>query len=84
MNSTLLILLLEYKTGEIPLKECCEKFFGLSYSKASSKARSHQLPVPCYRGGSQKSEWLISAASMAEWLDTIKAEALREFNLMNA
>ncbi|WP_422398480.1 pyocin activator PrtN family protein [Teredinibacter turnerae] len=68
---------MEYETGDIPLALCCEKYFGLDLKTAERKARNNDLPVPCYRGGSQKSKWLIDAQDLAAWLDKIKEEARR-------
>ena len=84
MKSTFMALMLEYETADIPLKSCCEKYFGISHEKASSKARHQQLPVACYRGGSQKSEWLINAHDLAEWLDRLKQNARHDHQRINA
>lgn len=84
MKSTFMALLLEYETADIPLKACCEKYFGMSYEKAGNKARHQQLPVPCYRGGSQKTEWLINAHDLAGWLDKLKEEARLDHQRINA
>jgi len=84
MKSTYFALMAEFNTGDIPLKVCCEKYFGLSIQKAGSRARAQQLPVPCFRGGSQKSEWLISIEDLAEWLEKMKEEARTDWNRINA
>jgi hypothetical protein len=78
-SSTFFALMAEYGTGDIPLEHCCEKYFGMSAKKACSKARLQQLPVPVYRGGSQKSMWLISTADLAHHIDTLKQSAKHDW-----
>lgn len=84
MKSTFMALMLEYETADIPLAKCCDKYFGLSYTKAATKARHQELPVPCFRGGSQKSEWLINAHDLADWLDHLKEQARNDHKRLNA
>jgi len=83
MTSTFFALLAEFNTGDILLSDCCEKYFGLSEKKASERARTQQLPAPCYRGGSQKSEWLISAADLAKHIDAQREKAHRDWERIN-
>lgn len=83
-TSSYFALLAEFNTGDIPLKKCCEKYFGLSEKKAAERARHQQLPVACYRGGSQKSEWLINAADLAEYIDTQREKAKHDWARINA
>ena len=78
-NSTFFSLMAEYGTGDIPLEHCCDKYFGMRLRKASSKARLQQLPVPVYRGGSQKSMWLISAVDLANHIDELKQKAKHDW-----
>lgn len=83
MTSTYFALLAEFNTAEIPLRLCCVKFFGLEEKKASERARRQQLPVPAYRGGSQKSEWLIDAVELAKYIDTKKEAAKLDWERIN-
>ncbi|WKD49103.1 pyocin activator PrtN family protein [Microbulbifer spongiae] len=64
-------------------KECCEKYFGMLPRKAMERARLHQLPVPAYRGGSQKSEWLISANDLAQHIDGCRKRAMNDWQRLN-
>jgi hypothetical protein len=73
----------EFDTSEIPLSKVCDKYFGLSLQKASQQARTQNLPIPVYRGGSQKSQWLVSAKDLAEWLDTKKEQARHDWERLN-
>lgn len=77
--STFFALMAEFGTAEIPLDEISEKYFGLSPDRARNKAARQQLPVPAYRGGSQKSQWLISAAELANHLDDQKHKARQQW-----
>lgn len=76
-------LLAEFGAAEIPLDLVATKYFGLSAAKAKARAALHQLPVPAYRAGSQKSPWLISADRLANWLDACKAEGEQIWKKMN-
>lgn len=82
--NTFFCLMAEFDTSEIPLAEVCEKYFGLSLQKASQKARVQDLPIPTYRGGSQKSQWLVSAKDLADWLDAKKEQARHDWRRINA
>ncbi|WP_406828150.1 pyocin activator PrtN family protein [Microbulbifer sp. ARAS458-1] len=81
--NTLFLLMAEYGSADIPLRQCCSKYFGVGERKAVERARLQQLPVPCYRGGSQKSEWLISAADLAGHIDKCRAEAQHDWKRLN-
>lgn len=83
MTSTYFALMAEYNTAEIPLKLCCNKFFGIDEKKAAERARQQRLPVPAYRGGSQKSEWLIDAGALAKYIDAKKEAALQDWERIN-
>jgi len=84
VNSTFFALMAEFGTAEIELEKVCKKYFGLEERKAKQRAASCELPVPAYRGGSQKSTWLVSASELAEYLDTKKTEAKENWKKMNS
>jgi len=69
MTPTYFGLLAEFGEAEIPQQRICEKYFGLSVSKAKRRACLQQLPIPAYSAGSQKSPWLISAVDFANHID---------------
>ncbi|MEZ5492093.1 MAG: pyocin activator PrtN family protein [Gammaproteobacteria bacterium] len=83
-SSTFFALMAEYGTGDIPLEQCCEKYFGMSLKKASTHARHQQLPIPAYRGGSQKSMWLVSAVDLANHIDLLKEKAKHDWQRLNS
>lgn len=77
-------LLAEFSAAEIPLEDCCQKYFGMDAPAAKRKASLQQLPVKAYRGQhSQKAGWLIDAKDLATWLDGLKADAAKTHNAMN-
>lgn len=83
MSSTYFGLMAEFQTAEIPLEDLCEKYFGLSTKEAHQRANMNRLPVPTYRGGSQKSKRLVSAGVLAEYLDNKKKIADEEWKKFN-
>lgn len=82
-GSTYFGLLAEFGCAEIPLAECCQKYFDLSPEEAKRRASMHRLPVPAYRAGSQKSPWLVAAEDLAALIDAQKAAARAEHQKMN-
>lgn len=81
--STYFALMAEFGQSEVPLEKVCEKYFGLSVEKAKVRAGRHSLPIPAWRGGSQKSPWLISLRDLASFIDAQREEAHREWALVN-
>ncbi|WP_160153313.1 pyocin activator PrtN family protein [Microbulbifer sp. ALW1] len=81
--NTLFLLMAEFGSADIPLNQCCDKYFGINPRKAVERARLQQLPVPAYRGGSQKSQWLVSAADLAGHIDKRRAEAQHDWKRLN-
>jgi hypothetical protein len=81
--NTYFALLAEFGTGQIPLKSICRKFFGLSEGEACKRAAMNRLPIPAYRAGSQKAEWLVDAAELAALVDAHQARALAEWKKTN-
>lgn len=67
---TTLLLMAQYKQAVIPLKDICEKYFGLSYEKARREASLNQLPVPTVRlADSQKAPLGVRVQDLAELID---------------
>lgn len=81
--STFFALMAEYGTAEIPLEDVCEKFFGLNIKMAKNRAARQQLPITAYRGGTQKSPWLVSAQDLANYIDDQRERAQREWRQVN-
>ena len=82
--STFFALMAEFGTAEIPLEAISEKFFGLQPDMAKKRAARRQLPITAYRGGTQKSPWLVSAQDLADYIDEQRAKAKREWEQVNA
>jgi hypothetical protein len=75
---TILLLMAEYGTAQIPLEKCAS-LFGLTSGEAAKRAARAALPVPAFRLASQKSPWLVDAGSLADYLDQQKAAAEKEW-----
>lgn len=76
---TVLLLVAEYGTAQIPLEQCA-RLFGLTAGEAAKRAARAALPVPAFRLASQKSPWLVDAGSLASYLDEQKAAAETEWH----
>lgn len=82
--STFFALMAEFNSAEIPLEDMCEKFFGLKSDMAKKRAAAQRLPIPAYRGGTQKSQWLVSAQDLANYIDEQRDKARKEWDQVNA
>lgn len=81
--NTVFLLMAEFGESDIPLERVAPKYFGIESKKALQKAALQQLPVPCFRAGTQKSPWLVSVHHLAKYLDEKRAEAEKEWRAMN-
>ena len=82
--NTLYLLMAEFNSAMIPLEAVAAKYFGLQPAKAKSKAFLQQLPVPAFRAAdSQKAPWLIAASDLADYLDTQRAKAQKDWRRLN-
>lgn len=84
MASTLFTLMAEFETGNVPLEDICEKYFGLSIAQANRRADICRLPVPTFRCGTQKSKRLVSVIDLAKYIDQQREKAAAEWDKMNA
>ena len=82
MNKTLMMVILEFETGEIPLEAVCQAHFGMALAQAKRKASEHALPVPFYRKAT-KGGWFCSAVDWANYLDELSQEARKEHSKIN-
>lgn len=77
--NTLFLLMAEFDTAQIPLDECCQKYFDLELPEAKRRAARQTLPVPAFKvRESNKSKWFIHAQDLATLIDHQRAEARRE------
>lgn len=53
--NTVFLLMAEFETAHIPLRDICKKYFDMDYIVACRKAAVQELPLPVFRLGSQKS-----------------------------
>jgi len=76
-------LLAQFDTGDIPLAEVAEKYFGHGKDEMSKHARNNEYPFPVFRAGSQRSQWLVSAHHLAEYLDNVKQASEEQHKALN-
>lgn len=78
--NTVFLLMAEYGTTDIPLEVVAEKYMGLARREAYNRAARQSLPFPAYRPGvTQKSPWVVRITDLAEYLDTARAAAARDW-----
>ncbi|KAA2285462.1 pyocin activator PrtN family protein [Arenimonas fontis] len=82
-DMTLFLVLAEYGTAQIPVERCASHF-GMTPQEAKAAARRQALPVPCYRLGSQKSPWVVDAASLANHIRSKREAAEAEWKRIHA
>ncbi|WP_305805957.1 pyocin activator PrtN family protein [Stenotrophomonas sp. YIM B06876] len=75
---TLMLLMAEYGTAQIPLAKCAP-LFGLTPAEAAKRAIRAALPVPAFRLASQKSPWIIDAPALAAYVDRQREAAELEW-----
>lgn len=78
MNRTFL-LMAEFEEADIPLEKIAPKYLGMDERQWKRAAALQQLPFPVFRGGSQKSPWLVSITELAKYLDKMEAEAAKDW-----
>ena len=78
---TKLLLMAEHETAHIPLEKVAEQYLHMGPLKARQAASRQDLPFPVFRGGSQKSPWLVDIADLAEWLDDERNKAIEHWEI---
>jgi hypothetical protein len=82
-DKTLFLVLAEFGTSQIPVEQCAHHF-GMTELEAKRAAKRQGLPIPCYRLGSQKSPWLVSAEALAEHIRAQQTAAKDEWKRLHA
>jgi hypothetical protein len=82
-DMTLFMVLAEYGTAQIPVERCAQQF-GMTPNQAKDAAKRQALPVPAYRLGSQKSPWVVDAASLAGHIRSKREAAELEWKRIHA
>lgn len=78
------LLMAEFNTSEIPLADIAEKYLSLSTPQAKRKAAKQTLPFPVYKAGTgQKSQWLVHAQDLANYLEAQREAAAKEWKAIN-
>ena len=68
-NSTYLAVLVEFGTAAIPLDALADKYFGLSQRRAKERAADGSLEITAFKCGSQKSQFMVHAQDLADFID---------------
>ncbi|KKA45131.1 pyocin activator PrtN family protein [Salinivibrio sp. KP-1] len=82
--NTQFALLAHYETTTIPLKDVCEKFFGVKKSTAEQQAKAGTFPVPTFKlRDSERSPTLIHVSDLAAYIDARYKAAKEEWTAVN-
>lgn len=81
--NTMFLLMAEYGMADIPLELLAKKYLGIDPAMAKRQAATQNLPLPCYRAGSQKSPWLVRVTDLAEFLDKQREIAAKDWRAMH-
>ena len=63
----------------IPVEELAEPYLGIAVNTAKRKAKSNELPFPCFKSGlTQKSPYVVHLGELVKYIEeqTNKAEIL--------
>lgn len=83
--NTVFMLMAEFETSQIPLSVIAKKFLNLTEAVADKKANLGELPFPVYRDTtSQKSIRMVHINDLAEWIESERTKAKKEFSHLNA
>ena len=82
--NTFFALQAEFGSPIAKLDDVAEKYLGIKPEKARMKAARAELPFPAFRGGTQKSPWLVNIADLAKWLDEQREAAAIEWEKRQA
>ena len=77
-------LLIEFGSYDLPLEQVAKKYLDMEVKRAAGLAALQKLPIPAYRAGTQKSNWLVSAKDLADLLDQRHNEAAQVWRKMQA
>ncbi|MGI2169645.1 pyocin activator PrtN family protein [Shewanella sp. MF05960] len=60
----------------IPIDELAEQYLGISVNTAKRKAKSNELPFPCFKMGmNQKSPYVVHLSELVKYIDIRTNEA---------
>jgi len=83
--NTVLLLMTQYESPVIPLKEIHEAYFGIkTHEEAAKKAIHNDLPIPAMKLGGRKSPWLVNIVDLAAHIDKITDEQRKRWAKINA
>ncbi|KAF1368760.1 pyocin activator PrtN family protein [Yokenella regensburgei] len=78
--NTMFLLLAEFESPTIPLDEVAQRYLNMSPQVAAVRAAANELPFPTFRmGASQKAPRMVHIRDLADFIDTQKAAAKKEW-----
>ena len=81
---TVYLLMAQFETPLIPLKDISATYFGCSPATAARKASAGTLPVPVMRlGESQKASLVVHINDLAAFIDQQAEHARKEWQAVN-
>lgn len=77
MTNTEIMLLAVHRSPLVRLEDICDRYFGIAYDTARSKAALNQLPVPTWRLiDSQKAPLMVRLSDLAAHIDSTAEAAV--------
>lgn len=83
----LLMLQYDFKTA-IPLSQAVRDYVcpDIDDTQINRRANAGEFPFPCYKAdpNNKKSGWFVNLTSLANWLDSRRIEAEKDYLAMNS
>lgn len=77
-------LLARFNTTDIPLKDICQEYLGITPKTAETKAKDQELPFSTYKlRDSQKAPTFVRAKDLAEHIDNQYEESKKVWKEVN-
>lgn len=81
--NTLFLLMAEFESATVDLETVAQKYLGMDKRAAYRDAAASSLPFPAFRCGSQKSPWMVHVSDLAEWIDSEREKAKKDWKNMH-
>lgn len=79
-NRTVFLLMAQYEKPLVELSKVAGDYLGISAKVAAERASARSLPFPTQRlAASQKSPWLVHVDDLAEYIESRRGVAKREW-----
>ncbi|MBP8812354.1 MAG: pyocin activator PrtN family protein [Laribacter sp.] len=78
--NTLFLLMAQYQKAVVSLNEISEEYLGMSPRRANELASANRLPLATFQLYSQKSPRMVHLSDLANWLDTQREAARKQWS----